>query len=102
MKNLYLIEYGCSICSEHLVVLAQSIDDAQEFAYLEAQNVYYSYDCNYPDAEYFEDDMSEDDMAEVMQQDMEQDIHYYAVEYDPEDEEHLMVMNDQGGVPHEI
>lgn len=102
MKKLYLIEYGCSISSEHLVVLAHTIDDANEFAYQEAQNIYYSYDCNYPNAEDYEDDMSEDDMAELMQQDMEQDIHYYAVEYDPEDEEHVMVMHDQGDVPHEI
>ena len=101
MKNLYLIEYGCSICSEHLVVLADSIEDANEYAYLEAQNVYYSYDSNYPDEEDCEG-MDEDEIAEMMHQDMEQDIQYYAVEYDPEDEEHVMVMQDQGSVPHEI
>ena len=102
MKNLYLIEYGCSICTEHLVVLAQSIDEANEYAYLEAQNVYYSYDCNYPDVEDCEEDMSEDDIAELAHQDMEQDIHYLAVEYDPTDEEHLMVMRDQYNKPYEI
>ena len=77
MKNLYLIEYGCSICSEHLVVLANSLEDANECAYLEAQNVYYSYDSNYPDMEDYEG-MDEDDIAEMMQEDMEQDIHYLA------------------------
>ena len=101
MKNLYLIEYGCSICSEHLVVLANSLEDANEYAYLEAQNVYYSYDCNYPDAEDCEG-MDEDDIAEMMQEDMEQDIHYLAVVYNPEDEEHVMVMHDQNDKPHEI
>lgn len=101
MKNLYLIEYGCSICSEHLVVLADSLEDANEYAYLEAQNVYYSYDCNYPDAEDCEG-MAEDDIAEMMQEDMEQDIHYLAVIYNPEDEEHVMVMHDQNDKPHEI
>ena len=101
MKNLYLIEYGCSICSEHLVVLANSLEDANEYAYLEAQNVYYSYDCNYPDAEDCEG-MDEDDIAEMMQEDMEQDIHYLVVIYNPEDEEHVMVMHDQNDKPHEI
>ena len=101
MKNLYLIEYGCSICSEHLVVLADSLEDANEYAYLEAQNVYYSYDSNYPDAEDCEG-MDEDDIAEMMQEDMEQDIHYFAVTYNPEDEEHVMVMHDQNDKPHEI
>jgi hypothetical protein len=105
MKNLYLIEYGCSICSEHLVVLADSLEDANEYAYLEAQNIYYSYDCNYPDVEDYEDyedDMSEDDIAELMQQDMEQDIHYYAVEYDPENEDHQMTFDEQNNKPFEV
>ena len=101
MKNLYLIEYGCSICSEHLVVLANSLEDANEYAYLEAQNVYYFYDSNYPDAEDCEG-MDEDDIAEMMQEDMEQDIHYFAVTYNPEDEEHVMVMHDQNEKPYEI
>ena len=101
MKNLYLIEYGCSIYSEHLVVLADSLEDANKYAYLEAQNVYYSYDSNYPDAEDCEG-MDEDDIAEMMQEDMEQDIHYLAVIYNPEDEEHMMVMHDQNDKPHEI
>lgn len=101
MKNLYLIEYGCSICSEHLVVLANSLEEANEYAYLEAQNVYYSYDSNYPDTEDCEG-MDEDDIAEMMQEDMEQDIHYLAVVYNPEDEEHVMVMHDQNDKPYEI
>lgn len=101
MKNLYLIEYGCSICSEHLVILADSLEDANEYAYLEAQNVYYSYDSNYPDMEDCEG-MDEDDIAEIMQEDMEQDIHYLAVEYNPEDEEHVTVMRDQNNEPFEV
>ena len=101
MKNLYLIEYGCSICSEHLVVLAENQGEAIEYAYLEAQNVYYSYDCNYPDVEDCKG-MDEDDIAELAQQDMEQDIHYYAELYNPVDEEHQAYMHDQGNKPHEI
>ena len=101
MKNLYLIEYGCSICTEHLIVLANDEQSATDYAYQEAQNVYYSYDYNYPDAEDCEG-MNEDDIAEMMQEDMEQDIHYLAVIYNPEDEEHVMVMHDQNDKPYEI
>ena len=100
--SLFYIEYGCSICTEHLIVEAESEDAANEYAYLEAQNIYYSYDCNYPDAEDYEDDMSEDDMAELMQQDMEQDIQYFAEIYDAKNEDHAMTMREQDNKPHEI
>lgn len=100
--SLYYIEYGCSISTEHLIVDAKDMGAAHEYAYQEAQNVYYSYDCNYPDAEDFEDDMSEDDIAELMQQDMEQDIHYYAVEYDPKNEDHQMTFDEQNNKPFEV
>lgn len=100
--SLYYIEYGCSICTEHLIVEAESEDAANEYAYLEAQNIYYSYDCNYPDVEDYEDDMSEDDIAELMQQDMEQDIHYLAVEYDPKNEDHQMTFDEQNNKPFEV
>jgi hypothetical protein len=33
MSDLYLIEYGCAAYSEHLVVSAQSPEEAEEFAY---------------------------------------------------------------------
>lgn len=99
--SLYYIEYGCSICTDHLIVEAKDMDAAHEYAYLEAQNVYYSYDSNYPDEEDCEG-MDEDDIAEMMQEDMEQDIHYLVVAYNPEDEEHAMVMHDQNNKPHEI
>ena len=99
--SLYYIEYGCSICTEHLIVEAKDVDAANEYAYLEAQNIYYSYDSNYPDAEDCEE-MDEDDIAEMMQEDMEQDIHYLAIVYNPEDEEHIETMREQGNKPHEI
>jgi hypothetical protein len=99
--SLFYIEYGCSICTEHLIVEAKDMGAAHEYAYLEAQNVYYSYDYNYPDEEDYEV-MDEDEIAEMMQQDMEQDIHYFAESYDPENEDHLMVMREQNNKPHEI
>lgn len=101
MSQLYLIEYGCSICTEHLVVLADNEERANEYAYQEAQTVYWSYDCNYPDMEDCEG-MSEDDIAELAEQDMQQDIHYLAEPYDPNNEDHQAYMQDQGNRPHEI
>ena len=99
--SLYYIEYGCSICTEHLIVEANDMGTANEYAYLEAQNVYYSYDSNYPDTEDCEG-MDEDEIAEMMQEDMEQNIHYFAEIYDAENEDHAMTMRDQNNKPHEI
>lgn len=101
MKNLYYIEYGCSICTEHLIVLAKDKQSAQDYAYQEAQNVYYSYDCNYPNMEECEG-MDEDDIAEMSREEMEQDIQYYATEYNSEIEDHAMTMHEQDNEPHEI
>ena len=99
--SLYYIEYGCSICKEHLIVEAKDMDTANEYAYLEAQNVYYSYDSNYPDEEDCEG-MDEDEIAEMMHQDMEQDIQYFAEIYDAENEDHAMTMREQDNKPHQI
>ena len=99
--SLYYIEYGCSICMEHLIVEAKDMGTANEYAYLEAQNVYYSYDSNYPDEEDCEG-MDEDEIAEMMHQDMEQDIQYFAEIYDAENEDHAMTMREQDNKPHQI
>ena len=99
--SLFYIEYGCSICTEHLIVEAKDMGTANEYAYLEAQNVYYSYDSNYPDEEDCEG-MDEDEIAEMMHQDMEQDIQYFAELYDPENEDHAMTMREQDNKPHQI
>ena len=99
--SLFYIEYGCSICKEHLIVEAKDVDAANEYAYLEAQNVYYSYDSNYPDEEDCEG-MNEDEIAEMMHQDMEQDIQYLAEIYDPENEDHIETMREQNNKPFEV
>ena len=99
--SLYYIEYGCSICTEHLIVEAKDMGTANEYAYLEAQNIYYSYDSNYPAEEDCEG-MDEDEIAEMMQQDMEQDIQYFAEIYDAENEDHAMTMREQDNKPHQI
>ena len=99
--SLFYIEYGCSICTERLIVEAKDMGAAHEYAYLEAQNVYYSYDSNYPDSEDCEG-MDDDEIAEMMQQDMECDIQYFTEHYNPENEEHVSAMREQHNKPHEI
>ena len=99
--SLFYIKYGCSICTEHLIVEAKDMGTAREFAYLEAQNLYYSYDCNYPDSEDCEG-VDDDEIAEMMQQDMEYDIQYFAEPFDFENEDHMEVFREQSETPFEI
>ena len=99
--SLFYIEYGCSQCTEHLIVEAKDMGAAHEYAYIEAQNVYYSYDCNYPDVEDCEG-MDEEEIAEMMQQDMEQDLCYFAEIFDPENEDHQMTFDEQNNKPFEV
>ena len=99
--SLFYIEYGCSICAEHLIVEAKDMSAAYEYAYLSAQEIYYSYDCNYPDIEDC-DGMDEEEVAELMQQDMEQDLCYFAEPYNPENEDHAMTMREQEERPFRV
>lgn len=101
MSKLYLIEYGCSICTEHLVVSADSIERANEFAYQEAQSVYYSYECNGVDPDDYPG-ATEEELCEIDNEEMEQDIHYLAELYDPNDEDHQSYIRDQDNKPFEI
>lgn len=99
--SLFYIEYGCSICTEHLIVEAKDEDAANEYAYLSAQDLYWSYDQNCFYEEDFED-IDENDIAEMMEQDMLQDIQYFAEPYNPENEDHATTMREQNNKPHEI
>lgn len=101
MSKLYLIEYGCSICSEHLVVSADSEEDANDYAYQEAQSVYYSYGCNEVDPDDYPG-ATEEELCEIDQEEMEQDIHYFAEEFNPNDEEHQEYLREQDNKPFEI
>lgn len=101
MKNLYLIEYGCSSYAECLVVLAKDKQAAVDYAYQEAQDLYYSYDSNYPSDEDCEG-LNEDEVAEMAREDMEQDIRYQVTEYNPENVSHVIIMRDQNNEPYEI
>ena len=98
---LYYIEYGCSISHERLVVDADSCERADQYAEASAQDVYWSYDCNYMCDEDCED-YTEDEVNELEYQDMLYDIHWLAEPYDEKNEDHKDAMREQNGVPFEI
>ena len=98
---LYYIEYGCSISHERLVVDADSYERADQYAEASAQDVYWSYDCNYMCDEDYED-YTEDEVNELEYQDMLHDIHWLVEPYDEKNEDHKDAMREQNGVPFEI
>ena len=101
MSKLYLIEYGCSICSVHLVVSADSEQDANDYAYQEAQSVYYSYECNGVDPDDYPG-ATEEELNEIDQEEMELDIHYLVESFDDKNEEHIEILKEQDNKPFEI
>lgn len=103
---LFYIEYGCSVSREQLIIKADNFDKADEYAERAAQDVYYSYDCNYLDDEdygYFEDEgMTEDEISEQEYSDMLNDIYWVVEPFDGENEEHLDALKEQGGTSYEV
>ena len=98
---LFYIKYGCSVSHESLIVEADSFERAEEYAEASAQDVYYSYDCNYPSDEDYED-YSEEEISELEYQDMISDIDWTVESYDEKNDEHKDAMHEQGGVPFEV
>ena len=102
----FYVKYGCSECHEPLIVEAESFERADEFAEGAAQDVYYSYDCNYPSEEeyiyYEEEGMTEEEIDESEYMDMMSDIDWVVESYDESNEDHVEAMKEQGGVPFEV
>lgn len=98
---LYYIEYGCSISHERLVVDVDSYERVAQYAEASAQDVYWSYDCNYMCDEDYED-YTEDELNELEYQDMLYDIHWLVEPYDEKNEDHKDAMHEQNGIPFEI
>lgn len=103
---LFYIEYGCSVSHEQLIIKADNFEKADEYAERAAQDVYYSYDCNYLDDEdygYFEDEgMAEEEISEQEYSDMLNDIYWVVEPFNEENEEHLDALKEQGGTPYEV
>lgn len=104
--SLFYIKYGCSVNHEQLIIEAETLERAEEYAEGAAQDSYYSYDCNYPsdeDYSYYEGEgMTEDEISEEEYMDMMSDIDWIAESYDESNEDHVEAMKEQGGVPFDI
>ena len=103
--SLFYIKYGCSDSHEQLIVEAESFERANEFAESAAQDVYYSYDCNYLSEEdyelYEEEGLTEDEISEQEYMDMLNDIDWTVELFDESNEEHMEALY-ECVVPHEI
>lgn len=104
--SLFYIKYGCSVNHEQLIVEAETLERAEEYAEYAAQDCYYSYDCNYPSDEdygyYEKEGMTEDEISENEYMDMMNDIDWIVEFYDESNEYHTEAMEEQGGIPFEI
>ena len=98
---LFYIEYGCSISHERLIVDAESYERADQYAEASAQDVYWSYDCNYLCDEDC-DNYTEEEISELEYQDMLYDLHWLVEPYDGGNEDHKEALHEQQGVPFEI
>ena len=85
---------------------ADNFERADEYAEQSAQDVYYSYDCNYPSDEdyacYEEDGLTEDEISESEYMDMMNDIDWLVEPFDEKNEEHVDTLKEIGGMPYQI
>lgn len=98
---LFYTKYGCSISHECLVVESDSYERANDWAEASAQDVYYSYDCNYMSEDEY-DEYTEEELSEMEYQDMLNDIDWTVEPFDKDNEEHMDAWNEQGAKPFEI
>ena len=98
---LFYIEYGCSVSHERLIVDAESYERADQYAEASAQDVYWSYDCNYIDEEDYED-YTEDEISDMEYQDMLNDIYWTVEPFEEKKEEHWDTLKEQDGRPFEV
>lgn len=98
---LFFIKYGCSVSHEVLIVDAEDFERADTYAEQSAQEVFWSYDCNYMCDEDCED-YTEDEISELEYQEMINDIDWVVEPYDEKNEEHKDAWNEQNGKPFEI
>ena len=103
---LFYIEYGCSVSHERLIVDADNFEKANEYTERAAQDVYYSYDCNYlsdEDYENFEEEgLTEEEISEQEYMDMLNDIDWFVEPWDEKNENHMEALKEQDGKPFEV
>ena len=89
---LYYVEFGCSEAAGRLIVNAESEDQAWEFAEVEADNLFDSYDHGIYEDDYEEYEDFEADYYEARDTDV-----FYSVEpYDEKKDEHREAIEADG------
>lgn len=101
MSNLYYIEYGCSCEKCALIVEASHEGLAINYAQQAAVDSYYSYDCNYIDPEDYPN-ATEEELAEIEQEEMEYDVFHLVVAFDPNNECHIETLKEQSNKPFKV
>ena len=98
---IFYIKYGCSISHERLIIEAEDKASAEHYAEQAAEEVFWSYDCNYLSEEEYEM-YTEDECSEFEYQDMINDIDWFVEVYDENKEEHKETWDEQQGVPYKV
>lgn len=99
----FIIEYGCSVSTEHLAVEADSLEIAEEYAYQSAYDCRESFEGLHgvlDFTEFCEEEgyNEEDDSAWEEFKDMvEYELTYHVHEFDEDDEDDMTVLEDCGG-----
>ena len=98
---LFYITYGCSISHEVLVIDAESVEEAENYAEGAAQESFYSYECKYLSDEDYPD-CDEEELNELEYQEMLYDIDWTVVPFDKNNEEHIFVLEEQDNKPFSV
>lgn len=102
---LFYINYGCSQSHETLIVDADTFERANDYAEQAAQEVYYSYDCNYPSDEdyesYYEEGLTEEEIADNEYMEMQNDIYWSVEPFDESKDYHMEALHECGS-PYEV
>lgn len=83
-KRLYYVSYGCWQQSEDLIISAESLENAQNWAYQEAKDLWESW--NSDDYENWEEEVDA----------RENEIEYSAEPYDPNNPDHIIAYDEDG------
>ena len=100
----FIIEYGCDVCTEHLAVEANCIETALTFADGEAWRLRESYEGLHGVLDYNEfceennlDSENEDSWGDYIDM-IRYELHSYAEDFDENNEDHISILHDCGGV----
>lgn len=99
----FIIEYGCSVCTEHLAIEANSLAEAEHYAYQSAYECRESFEGFHgvlSFAEFCEEEGydEEDEHAwEAFNDMVEYELNYHAHEFNEDDEDDMSVLEDYGG-----